>query len=417
MPNIAIIGGGIGGLTAALALRQFGFEPEVFEQAPALLDVGAAIAVWPNAMRILEQLGLSEKIMQQAGVIKQVRWLDCHGKMLNQVAIGRHPDDGRRSDSQRRSEALAVALHRADLQSTLLHAVPSTSIHLGKIFLSQHQGPDKVSALFADGDSIDCNLLIGADGLHSHMRSQIVGDGPPVYRRYSVWRGIASTFPNLLEPGTAMEFHGRGKRFGIGPVGPGRTGWWAAVNRARSSDGMVERAGDVEIRTHDERSSESPPRSTQHELLNLFDGWYRPVPELIEATSSKSILRTQAFDRPANRTWGTGRVTLLGDAIHPTTPNLGQGGCMAIEDALVIARCIHKYGVTEQALRTYERVRYLRTAAVTRYSRRYGAIGQWENIVATGLRGQMLSLLPETLLRRLMRIVFDYDANEVRIEG
>src|SRR6266403_2798591 len=104
MSNIAIIGGGIGGLTAALALRQFRFEPEVFEQAPALLDVGAAIAVWPNAMRILEQLGLSEKIMQQAGVINQVRWLDCHGKILNQAAIGRHPDDERtRSDSQRRA--------------------------------------------------------------------------------------------------------------------------------------------------------------------------------------------------------------------------------------------------------------------------------------------------------------------------
>src|SRR3981189_3086805 len=106
MPNIAIIGGGIGGLTAALALRQFGFEPEVFEQAPALLDVGAAIAVWPNAMRILEQLGLSEKIMQQAGVIKQVRWLDCHGKILNQVPISGHTLDGR-NDSQRRTEAPA----------------------------------------------------------------------------------------------------------------------------------------------------------------------------------------------------------------------------------------------------------------------------------------------------------------------
>ena len=416
MPNIAIIGGGIGGLTTALALRQFGFEPEVFEQAPALLDVGAAIAVWPNAMRILEQLGLSEKIMQQAGVINQVRWLDCHGKILNQVAIGRHPEDGRRrKDSQRRPEAPAVALHRADLQSTLLHAVPTTSIHLGKIFLSQQQGGDKVSARFADGDSIDCNLLIGADGLHSHMRSQIIGDAPPVYRGYSVWRGIASTFPNLLEPGTAMEFHGRGKRFGIGPVGPGRTGWWAAVNRASSSDAMAERAGDVEIRTHDENLSGSQPHSTLHELLNLFDGWYRPVLELIEATSSNSILRTEAFDRPANRTWGTGRVTLLGDAIHPTTPNLGQGGCMAIEDALVIARCIHKYGVTEQALRTYEKVRHLRTAAVTRYSRGYGIVGQWENTFVASLRGRMLSLLPETLLRRLMRIVFDYDANQVRI--
>ena len=139
-----------------------------------------------------------------------------------------------------------------------------------------------------------------------------------------------------------------------------------------------------------------------------------PVLELIDATPKKSILKTRALDRDPIKNWGTGRMTLLGDAIHPTTPNLGQGGCLAIEDALVLARCFEKYGAVEEALRTYEHCRYKRTAAVTRYSRYYGAVGQWENFWARALRKIALSLVPESVARSLMQIVFDYDATDYR---
>ena len=108
-------------------------------------------------------------------------------------------------------------------------------------------------------------------------------------------------------------------------------------------------------------------------------------------------------------------MTLLGDAIHPTTPNLGQGGCLEMEDALVLARCFEKYGATEVALRNYERLRYARTAALSRYSRYYGAIGQWENIWARGLRKTALALAPEAFLQRLMQIVFDYDVTRIEM--
>jgi 2-polyprenyl-6-methoxyphenol hydroxylase-like FAD-dependent oxidoreductase len=103
-------------------------------------------------------------------------------------------------------------------------------------------------------------------------------------------------------------------------------------------------------------------------------------------------------------------MTLLGDAIHPTTPNLGQGGCLAMEDAMVLARCLQKYGATEGALRHYERSRYRRTTAVSKYSRYYGSVGQWENIFARGLRKTALALVPAALAQRLIQIVFDYDA-------
>jgi 2-polyprenyl-6-methoxyphenol hydroxylase-like FAD-dependent oxidoreductase len=137
--------------------------------------------------------------------------------------------------------------------------------------------------------------------------------------------------------------------------------------------------------------------------------------QLIESTDPPTILTTTAFDREPNSTWGHKQMTLLGDAIHPTTPNLGQGGCLAMEDAMVLARCFEKYGATEEALRKYEGCRYQRTAAITKYSRLYGRVGQWENPFARGLQRIMLSLAPEAVLQRLVQIVFDYDPTAVRV--
>ena len=374
MVQIAIIGGGIGGLTAALALQQAGFEFEVFEQAPALLDVGAAIAIWPNAMRVLQGLNIAEKILEKAGVIEQIRWLDQNGGLINRVSISH-------------SRSPAVALHRADLQHILVHTLSPSSVHLGNTLVNYTERGDQVIANFSNGRSTEADFLIGADGIHSHVRAQFINDGDPVHRGYTVWRGISPAVPTVIPPATAIEIHGRGKRFGIGPVGLGRLGWWASSNAAAGTN----------------------------ELLHLFDGWYQPVLELIEATPSSSILKTGAFDRPSIRSWGSGRMTLLGDAIHPTTPNLGQGGCLAMEDAMVLARCFQKYGAVEEALRRYEHCRYLRTTAISRYSRYYGSVGQCENVWARGLRKTALALVPEALARRLMQIVFDYDATNAGI--
>src|SRR5690242_7222148 len=182
MVQIAIIGGGIGGLTVALALRQAGLEPEIFEQAPALLDVGAAIAIWPNATRVLARLQLVDRVLEHAGVMDEIRWLDQHGHLLNRVRIAQ-------------TSALAVALHRADLQHILQHALPQSSIHLGHTLVNQEQYGDGIVATFANGDSIRADFLIAADGIHSRVRAQFMNDGDPIYRGYTVWRGISPSLP------------------------------------------------------------------------------------------------------------------------------------------------------------------------------------------------------------------------------
>ena len=381
MVRIAIVGGGIGGLTVALALKQFGFAAEVYEQAPALLDVGAAIAIWPNALRVIEHLGLGAMIREHGGAIDEIRWLDRRGFLINRVRISN-----------------ALALHRADLQSTLLHALPPSWIKLGYRLVGYETLGDKIVARFGQREEIEADFLIGADGIHSRCRRRIAGDAEPTYRGYTVWRGISTEVPNGLPSNTAIEIQGRGQRFGIGPVGGRRIGWWAAANAADPAA------------AHEHHSEDA-----QHELLRLFKDWYAPAIELIEATLPQMILTTSAFDREPARTWGNGRVTLLGDAIHPTTPNLGQGGCLAIEDAFVLARCFQKYGPTETALRKYEGCRYSRTAAITRYSRYYGRVGQSENLSVRGLKKSLLSVAPAAIVLRLMQTVFNYDATTTPI--
>ena len=373
MVQIAIIGGGIGGLTTAIALQHFGFESHVFEQAPALHDVGAAIAIWPNAMRVLAGLGLADKILAKAGVMEEIRWVDQNGWLINSVPISN-------------SEFPAVALHRADLQNTLLHELPPSLIHLGHQLIDLRQQAGKMIATFANGHSTEADFLIGADGIHSRVRAQLLNDGDPVDRGYTIWRGISAKFPSAIPPATAVEFQGRGKRFGIGPVGLGRVGWWASANGAITK-----------------------------EVSRLFEDWYPPVLELIESTPTASIIKNSALDRPPNKIWGRGRMTLLGDAIHPTTPDLGQGGCLAIEDAFVLARCFNKYSASDAALRNYERSRYKRTSTLSKYSRYYGTIGQWENPWARALCRTAFALAPEAIVLRLMQIVFDYDAAEVSL--
>ncbi|HYH85024.1 MAG TPA: FAD-dependent monooxygenase [Pyrinomonadaceae bacterium] len=382
MTRVIIVGGGIGGLTTALALRREGFKPEVFEQAPALLEVGAAIAVWPNAMRVLRRLGVGEAVRARGGLLEEARWLDRGGGLLKRFAL---PG----------GDVTGVALHRADLQGALLRALPPESVHLGKTFEGFDLESDAVRVRFAGGETEVCDVLVCADGLHSRGRAQLLGDGEPVYRGYTVWRGIARLEHPALAPRTASEIYGRGQRFGIGPVGMGRTGWWATANEPESAAEL--------------------PSEHQKKLLRLFGAWRSPVAELIEATTTETILRNSTYDRPPAARWGVGRATLLGDAAHPMTPNFGQGGCMAIEDAAVLARCLAKYADASGALRAYESHRRARASRVVGYSLRYGAIGQWQSPSAVRLRGALLSTIPESLLRKLLGLIFDYDAYEVEV--
>ena len=238
-----------------------------------------------------------------------------------------------------------------------------------------------------------------------------MNDGPPADRGYIAWRGVAPYTPKSLPPASAIEIHGHGKRFGIGPLGFGKVGWWCSVNETQAT---AEGAEPISLPS-------SPDHAGAGEwLTRLFKDWCEPVNELIQATPPTSLIRNPVFDRASVRKWGSGALTLLGDAVHPLTPNLGQGGCLAIEDAAVLARCLKGYAndvqdeksaeAIQSALRRFEALRYSRTATLARFSRLYGAVGQWENPIAVGVRGWLLSTVPAALVQRLLRWTFDYDA-------
>ena len=383
MTKIAIIGAGIGGLTTAIALQRFGFDADIFEQAPEIREVGAAIAIWPNAMRVLRALELEANVLSRAGEINEIRWLHHDGRLINKVRL---------KQSVASNQPAAVALHRADLQEVLLSKVPASSLHLGESFVTSRNSGEAVTAEFGSGKQTDSDFLIGADGLHSRVRITLLDATEATTRGYTVWRGIAPVMPKDLPPNVALELHGEGKRFGLGPVGMQRVGWWASVN----DELLVNKSAD-----------------NRNELLQQFADWFRPALELIDSTPGDQIVKTIATDRSASRIWGKGRTTLLGDSIHPTTPNLGQGGCMAIEDAMVLASSFRRFGPSELTLRSYEQARRARTTAITKYSRYYGAVGQVSNSVLRTTRNVLMGLLPERLVWRTIRIVFDYDATGI----
>jgi 2-polyprenyl-6-methoxyphenol hydroxylase-like FAD-dependent oxidoreductase len=347
-----VIGGGIGGLAAALGLRRGGWEVEVYERAPEIREVGAGLTLWANGLRALELLGVGQ-------AVREVSLPDAEGGVWSREGELLIPATGR--ELLERYGGL-VALHRAELQRLLLDALGAEHVRCGAELAGFAQDARGVTARFADGSEAAGDVLVGADGLRSAVRAGVHGAAPPVYAGYTSWRAVLPFPVDRLRPG---ETWGPGARFGRVPLRDGRVYWYATRN---APEGARAAGGE------------------KAELREAFRGWHDPVPALVEATDEGAILRTDLYDRPPLRRWGTGRVTLLGDAAHPMTPNLGQGAGQALEDAVVLARSLADAGDVEPALRRYEAVRAPRANAFVVRSRRVGQIGQWEHPVAVRLR-------------------------------
>ena len=224
-----------------------------------------------------------------------------------------------------------------------------------------------MTAKFENGREVSGDVLIGADGLRSVVRETLFGNARPNYAGYTTWRAIVPFDIARLSPG---ETWGRGKRFGQWGMVHDRAYWYATQT-------VSEGQGD-------------PPQGRKHGLLDLFRGWHAPIEELIEATDESAILHNDVYDRPALSRWSVGRATLLGDAAHPMTPDMGQGACQAIEDAVILADCLRANPDIPQALRDYEARRIPRTSRVVRESRRAGWIAQWSNPLACRFRATLL---------------------------
>jgi 2-polyprenyl-6-methoxyphenol hydroxylase-like FAD-dependent oxidoreductase len=347
-----IAGGGIGGLAAAVALRRAGIEVLVLERAPRIEEVGAGLSLWANAMLALRCLGVEERVAEAGSILSRAITITSQGKPIHNVDLGA---------INQIAGADSVCAHRADLQRALAEALPDAAIRTGTAYTRFTEESDGISVLLEHGGKERGDLLIGADGIRSVIRRQLLGDAPPRYAGYVALRGIANT-SGWLPPGEQLFVQGLGVQVGVLPCGRDRTYWFAT------------------------RNAKARTRWTKQQMLDLFRGWPEVVKAVVAGTGESAIVQSDVIDRPPSPRWGQGRVTLLGDAIHPTTPNLGQGACQALEDAVALGGCLGKHSSIEESLRAYESRRKGRTAMVTERSWRLGRMLQWENPAAAWVR-------------------------------
>lgn len=364
-----ILGGGIGGLCAAIALRQVGVEVTVYEKSPVLGNVGAGLSLWPNAIRVLRHLGAAAQVIDTGSAIEHGQVRTAAGKVLSATNPG---------ELQQLLGEPTVAIHRADLHAILLSLLPAGVVQLGTAGMEFSQDAAGVTLRFEAGQTDRAELLIGADGLHSLVRRQLFPAVQPRYAGYSAWRGVVEA-PDTVAVGITSETWGRGSRFGVVPIDTRRVYWFAVLN---------EPAGRV-----------YPPNEQKARLQQRFRGWPLPIDRLLAATPAEVILHHDIYDLVPLSHWSQGRVTLLGDAAHPTTPNMGQGACMAIESAFVLARCLASAPDVATALASYEQTRRPRTAWVTNQSWQIGRVGQLENGLLCRLRDAVMTLTPDSVMK------------------
>lgn len=366
-----IIGGGIGGLAAAIALENVGFTVEVYEQAEELREVGAGLTLWRNGLLALEQLGGAEAAVETGAAIERSEIKTPNGSVLNEL----HPRSLLASET---SLPAGIGIHRADLQQILRERVGDGVMHLGHECVGVERDAEKVRARFASGEAIQGDVLIGADGIHSAVRASLHGEQEPRFSGVGVWRAVIEIDHPIATRATMTQALGTGQRFVALPIGDGRM-YWVVTERVQ-------------------QGLNRPTRESKERLATDFASWYEPIPALIEATPQEALLWDEAEDREILDEWGRGRVTLLGDAAHLALPFAAQGASQALEDAVWLARYLDRESSIPASLRAYEAHRQDRTESVVRTGRRLGRMWNLSNPIAVTLRDVLLKYGPDRIM-------------------
>jgi len=364
MTRAIIVGAGIGGLAAATALRDTDVEVVSFERAPDLnrVEVGAGITLWPNAIAVLDRLGVGNEIRARGARLHSFEQRTKRGRLLVRWPM---------EEMARRIGAEAVGISRPAVHAVLA-ATGGYCVQTGAEAKSFSERDGGVDVTLADGQTVSGDVLIGADGIESTIRAQLLGSKPPRHAGLVIWRANLPVTTGISVPDVAfLLFWGTGHKFVVFHSGPDQLSWEAIV---ASGPGGTD-----------------PPGQSRDVVLKHFAGFADPVRRLIEATDPASVFRTDVCDRPPDKAWGRGRVTLLGDAAHAMTFAVGQGAAQALEDTLALAGKLNRTRDVEASLRAYEQPRMKRSAKFQSLAWKLARAGAWRNPAAAGLRNLVLT--------------------------
>ena len=342
--RIAIVGGGLAGLAAAQSLKTFGLKAEVFEQAPALGEIGAAVNISPQAVKALQAIGLSDRI---AAVGHR-----SPGIYTRNMQTGEFLEFNDRFKLAERYGAPYYSFHRADLLDALASGLDVSAIHLAHRLAKVEEGSERIGLVFDNGARVDAEYVIGADGVRSVLRQALYGDDHPTYTGQMVWRALLETdrIPaEVLEPKGHTQWVGPGCHFLAYQI---RGGKLVNIVTQQDTDQWVEEGWSIRGDPEEMRASFPNPEPRLEKLLSLV------------TECSKWGL----FTRPLTQNWGRGRIELIGDAAHAMLPNAGQGACQAFEDAYVLARWLDARSDPVEAFANFRRIRIPRVHGVQRLS-------------------------------------------------
>lgn len=361
--DVLIQGAGIGGLALAIALSRRGYSVQVLERADGPSEIGAGIWMAANPMQVFDRLGFADTITNAGWMIRRVTLEDYRGDILQTNDI---------SVAAKLFGFETIALHRSVLQRALLEQLSSDTVRFGTEVKALIQGDDGVFAQLVDGSNVMAKVVVGADGIHSQIRAFASLGGEKRYSGSSSYRAIARAtriLPAELDH-DAYEIWGKGCRVGFSKINAQDYYWYMTFDSPAGR-------------------SFSPERRRSH-AESLFRQYFPKWIGLLENTEIGEILQTDISDLKRLSRWSSGRIGLMGDAAHATTPNLGQGGAMAIEDALSIANAFDKFGLTANAFQLYEKQRREKVDWTVSTSWSIGRICHIRNPIARSLRNAIL---------------------------
>lgn len=378
MKNFAIIGGGIGGLTLAVALHRKGIAAKVFESAPSFKPIGAGLGLAANAVKAYVDIGIDQEVVGAGKKLKRAYVKDHRGNTITQTDI--------EELTLRFGVLNSFTIHRADLHEVLADQLAPGTLTFGKSVVDVHQDSTGVTLTFSDGLKQQAEYVIACDGIHSVIRRKLLPQSLPRYSGYTCWRAVSDNIPTHLNLDETTESWGSGKRFGVVPLNNNRVYWFATLN-AKQDDPRMRSA-------------------TVNDLKAFFRDFHSPIPEILARTRDEQLIWGDIIDLKPIHQFAFGRILLMGDAAHATTPNLGQGACMAIEDAASLANALRKYE-PEEAFRKFEAHRIVRTTSIVNQSRTFGRIAQLENPLLIALRNAAFRRVPVGTIHKQLKELYE----------